>query len=70
MRRSEVKGALAFIIFLSLAGLFFLGFLLLAVVLMAVGVLVFLSFYIYARIKLWKLKRHPPKELEEPEDYF
>ncbi|NJE48572.1 hypothetical protein [Thermococcus sp. 9N3] len=70
MRGSEVKGAVAFVIFLALAVLFLLGFLLFAVVLIAVGLLVFIGFYIYIRLKLWWARRHPPKELERPEDYF
>lgn len=70
MRGSEVKGAVAFVLFLILAVLFVLGFLLLAVVLIAAGLLVFLGFYVYIRLKLWWAKRHPPKELEGPEDYF
>jgi len=70
MRGSEVKGAVAFVLFLILAGLFLFGFLLFAAVLIAVGLLVFLGFYIYIRLKLWWARRHPPKELEEPEDYF
>ncbi|AHL22207.1 hypothetical protein [Thermococcus nautili] len=70
MRGSEVKGAVAFVIFLALAVLFLLGFLLFAVVLIAVGLLVFIGFYIYIRLKLWWVRRHPPKELERPEDYF
>ena len=70
MRGSEVKGAVAFVLFLILAGLFLLGFLLFAVVLIAVGLLVFLGFYVYIRLKLWWSRRHPPKELERPEDYF
>jgi len=55
---------------LSSGGLFVFGFLLLAVVLIAVGLLIFLGFYIYIRLKLWWARRHPPKELESPEDYF
>ncbi|WP_048811049.1 hypothetical protein [Thermococcus gammatolerans] len=70
MRKNEVKGALAFVLLLILAVLFVLGFLLLAVVLIAAGLLIFLGFYIYIRLKLWWAKRHPPKELERPEDYF
>lgn len=70
MRESEVKGTVAFVLFLILAVLFLSGFLLLAVVLMAVGLLVFLGFYVYIRLKLWWVRKHPPKELERPEDYF
>jgi len=70
VRKNEVKGAVAFVIFLALAVLFLFGFLLFAVVLIAVGLLVFLGFYVYIRLKLWWAKRHPPKELEGPEDYF
>ena len=61
---------MAFVLFFILAVLFFYGFLLLAVVLIAVGLLIFLGFYIYIRLKLWWAKRHPPKELERPENYF
>jgi len=70
MRGSKVKGTVAFVLFLILAVLFFYGFLLLAVVLIVVGLLVFIGFYVYIRLKLWWAKRHPPKELEGPEDYF
>ena len=70
MRKSEVKSAVAFVIFLALAVLFLFGFLLFTVVLIAVGLLVFIGFYIYIRLKLWWAGRHPPKELERPEDYF
>ncbi|WP_297514689.1 hypothetical protein [Thermococcus sp.] len=70
MRKSEVKGTVAFVLFLILAVLFLSGFLLLAVVLIAVGLLVFIGFYVYIRLKLWWARRHPPKELEGPEDYF
>ncbi|GAB6135327.1 hypothetical protein [Thermococcus prieurii] len=70
MRGSEVKGAVAFVIFLALTVLFLLGFLLFAVVLIVVGLLVFLGFYVYIRLKLWWISRYPPKELERPEDYF
>lgn len=70
MRESEVKGTVAFVLFLILAVLFLSGFLLLAVVLIAVGLLVFIGFYIYLHLKLWWARRHPPKELEGPADYF
>ncbi|KUH32361.1 hypothetical protein APY94_09725 [Thermococcus celericrescens] len=70
MKGNEIKGAVAFVLFLLLAVLSLFGFLLFAVVLIAVGLLVFLGFYIYIHLKLWWTKRHPPKELESPEDYF
>jgi len=70
MRGSEVKGAIAFVLFMIIAGLFLFGFLLFAVVLILTGLLLFLGFYLYVRLKLWWTKRHPPKELEGPEDYF
>jgi len=70
VRKNEIKEALAFILLFILVVLFFYGFLLLAVVLIAAGLLIFLGFYIYIRLKLWWAKRHPPKELERPEDYF
>jgi hypothetical protein len=70
MRDREAEGAIAFILFLVIGTLFLFGFLLLAVVLIVVGLLIFLGFYIYIRLKLWWAKRHPPKELESPEDYF
>ena len=70
MRGSEVKGAIAFVLFMIIAGLFVFGFLLFAVVLIVVGLLIFLGFYLYVRIKIWWARRHPPKELEGPEDYF
>ncbi len=44
----------------------FFGFLLFAVVLIAVGLLLFIGFYAYLRLKLWWAKRHPPKA----EDYL
>jgi len=70
MRGEELKSALAFLGILILAGLFLFGFLVIAVVIILVGLLVFLGFYLYLRTKLWWRKRHPPKELEGPEDYF
>ena len=70
MRGSEVKGAIAFVLFLIIAGLFLFGFLVFAVVLIVVGLLIFLGFYLYVRIKIWWARRHPPKELEGPEDSF
>lgn len=70
MRGSEVKGAVVFFLFLLLVGVLFFGFLLFAVVLIAVGLLLFIGFYAYLRLKLWWAKRHPPKELEGPEDYL
>ena len=70
MRGSEVKGAIAFVLFMIITGLVLFGFLLFAVVLMVVGLLIFLGFYLYVQIKIWWAKRHPPKELEGPEDYF
>jgi len=70
MRGSEVKGAIAFVLFLIIAGLFVFGFLIVAVVLIALGLLLFIGFYAYVRIKIRWAKRHPPKELEGPEDYF
>ncbi|WP_457751371.1 hypothetical protein [Thermococcus sp.] len=66
----NLKGALAFVGVLILGVLFLLGFLLFALVLIALAFIVFLGFYIYLRLKLWWAKRHPPKELEGPEDYF
>jgi|GEM_PF-2265066 len=70
MRGKELKGALAFIGIVVLVGLLLFGFLLLAAVLLLAGLVLFVGFYAYVRFKLWRLKRHPPKELEELEDYF
>lgn len=70
MDSREIKGALVFIGFLLIAGLLFLGFILVALVFIALAVVLFLGFYAYIRIKLWRLKRHPPKILEGPEDYL
>ncbi|CAD5244241.1 hypothetical protein [Thermococcus camini] len=70
MRGKELKGAIAFVLFMIIAGLFVFGFLLFAVVLTLTGLLLFLGFYLYVRLRLWWAKRHPPKELEGPEDYF
>ncbi|WP_457742870.1 hypothetical protein [Thermococcus sp.] len=66
----NLKGALAFAGVLILGVLFLLGFLLFALVLIALAFVTFLGFYIYLRLKLWWAKRHSPKELEGPEDYF
>jgi len=70
MRGSEVKGAIAFVLILILTGLLLFGFLLFAAVLLVAGLIVFLGFYIYIRLRLWWARRHPPKELEGPEDYL
>ncbi|MBP1912592.1 hypothetical protein [Thermococcus stetteri] len=70
MEDEEFKGALAFIGILILGLLFFFGFLVVGIVLILIGLLVFLGFYLYVRLKLWWVKRHPPKELEGPEDYL
>ncbi|MCD6373466.1 MAG: hypothetical protein J7L37_08000 [Thermococcus sp.] len=69
MRGREIKGTIVFVLSLILAGLLVFGFLLLAAVLLLAGLVLFIGFYAYVRFKLWKLKRHPPKELEGPEDY-
>ncbi|NJE61279.1 hypothetical protein [Thermococcus sp. 21S7] len=69
MRGDEIKGAAAFVLFLVLTVLSLFGFLLFAVLLIAAGILIFLGFYVYIRLKLWWAKRHPPKVLEGPEDY-
>jgi len=70
MRGKELKGAIAFVLFMIIAGLFLFGFLVVGIVLILTGLLLFLGFYLYVRIKIWWAKRHPPKELEGPEDYF
>ncbi|WP_297503738.1 hypothetical protein [Thermococcus sp.] len=70
MRGEKVKSTLAFIGILVLGLLFFFGFLVVGIVLLLIGLLIFLGFYLYIRLKLWWRKRHPPKELESPEDYF
>lgn len=70
MESREIKGILAFIGFLLIAGLLFLGFIMFALIFIALSAVLFLGFYAYIRIKLWRLKRHPPKILEGPEDYF
>ena len=70
MRGEKVKSTLAFIGILVLGLLFFFGFLVVGIVLLLMGLLIFLGFYLYIRLKLWWRKRHPPKELESPEDYF
>ena len=69
MGSREIKGTIAFVLSLILAGLLLYGFLIVAVVLVVVCLLVFIGFYAYVRLKLWWMKRHPPKELEGPEDY-
>lgn len=70
MRDEELKGALAFIGISILAGLFLFGFLIVTVILILLGLFLFLGFYLYVRLKPWREKRHPPKELESPEDYW
>jgi len=70
MRGEELKSALAFFGILTLAGLFLFGFLIIALVLILAGILFFLGLYAYIRLKFWWAKRHPPKELEGPGDYW
>ncbi|ASJ06895.1 hypothetical protein [Thermococcus pacificus] len=70
MKGGEIKGALAFVGILILGLLFFFGFLVIALALILAGLLLFLGFYAYLRLKLWWVRKHPPKELEGPEDYL
>jgi len=69
MSGNGVKGILAFIGLVLLSALLLFGFLVIAAVILVVTLLFLVGFYIYVRVKLWRLKRHPPKELEGPEDY-
>ncbi|WP_297090016.1 hypothetical protein [Thermococcus sp.] len=70
MRLERVSGVLLFIGILIMGGLLFFGFLLFALGLFVVLAFLFFGFYLYVRLKLWWARRHPPKELESPEDYF
>ncbi|NJE06577.1 hypothetical protein E3E36_10605 [Thermococcus sp. M36] len=70
MRLEGVKALIMFIGLMIVGGLFFFGFLLFALVFVAVVLVLFLGFYAYLRLKLWWRKKHPPKVLEGPEDYF
>jgi uncharacterized protein (DUF58 family) len=70
MDSGKIKGALIFIGSLILASLLFFGFLLFVLVFVALALIIFLGFYVYLRIKLWRVRRHPPKILERPGDYL
>ncbi|ASJ08966.1 hypothetical protein A3L11_06895 [Thermococcus siculi] len=70
MRTDDLSRLIIFVGLVVLGGLFFFGFLLFALVFIAIAIVLFLGFYAYIRLKLWWRKRHPPKELESPEDYL
>jgi disulfide bond formation protein DsbB len=59
------------LILLVVAGAVLLtGFLLFALILLAIFLLIIAGIYIYIRLKLWWYWRHPPKILEGQDDYF
>jgi predicted membrane protein len=70
MNVEEIKAFVIFLAIILVGGLFLFGFLLFAVIFIAIAMLLFLGFYAYIRLKLWWRKKHPPKVLEGPEDYF
>ena len=70
MGGNEVRALALFTVLALLGGFLFFGFLILALFMMAFAVIVFLGVYGYIKLKLWWRERHPPKELEGPEDYL
>ncbi|NJF25660.1 hypothetical protein [Thermococcus sp. Bubb.Bath] len=67
--RNRIASALALILLVMVGTVLLTGFLLFALLLFAIFLLLIAGLYVYIRLKLWWRKRHPPKELERPEDY-
>ncbi|WP_367883685.1 hypothetical protein [Thermococcus peptonophilus] len=68
--RNRVLSALILILLVIVGAVLLTGFLLFALMLVAVFLVLIVGLYAYIRLKLWWYRRHPPKVLEGPEDYF
>lgn len=67
---SSIGGFLLFIGLMILGVIIILGFLLFAAAFLIVLVPLVIILLAWGALKGWWRKRHPPKELEGPEDYF
>ena len=67
---SSIGGFLLFIGLMILGVIIVLGFLLFAAAFLIVLVPLVVILLGWGALKGWWRKRHPPKELEGPEDYF